>query len=473
MARTDTVSDWRAEFLAWLSPFLEAFGRVEQRHWAPKYLEGLLGPGDRKSIEPMAERVCPGDTQQLHHFVSASPWATAPLEQVLAETADRLVGGPKAVLIIDDTALPKQGRHSVGVARQYCGVLGKRANCQVLVSLTLAQHEVPVPLALRLYLPEAWANDLERREHVRVPEAVTFRTKGEIALQELDRVMAAGVRFGTVLADAGYGSAAEFRAGLTARGLTWAVGILGVQKVYPADVTLSLPMKRQRGRTGRPPKHPVPSVESVQAETMIDSLGPRAFRRTTWRRGTKGPLSVAFAAMRVRVADGPLMAKSQHLPGEEAWLVCERRESGERKYYLTNHPAGTTRLELLRAIKARWSCEQVHQQLKEELGLDHFEGRSWLGLHHHALLTMIAFAFLQHRRLEAVQKAARAARRRERRRAGGKTGEQEVRVREAHRAGATAGALATCDASRAARRPARRDVSSMPILSCQPLVAAA
>ncbi len=463
MTQASTMVDWRDEFLEWLAPFLDAFGRGEQRHWAPKYLEGLLGPGDRKSIEPMADRVCPGDTQQLHHFVSSSPWATAPLEQVLAATATALVGGPTAVLIIDDTALPKQGRHSVGVARQYCGVLGKRANCQVLVSLTLAQAEVPVPLALRLYLPEAWASDADRRARAKVPAAVAFQTKGEIALVELDRVIAAGVRFGVVLADAGYGTAAEFRAGLTARGLTWAVGTLGTQKVYPADVTLAPPAPREQGAMGRPPKHPVPSAASVQAEAMIDHLGPRAFRRTTWRNGTKGPLSVAFAAVRVRVADGPLMAKAQHLPGEAAWLVCERRAAGERKYYLTNHPARTARRELLRAIKARWSCEQVHQQLKEELGLDHFEGRSWLGLHHHALLTMIAFAFLQHRRLAAARTRARNARRRQRRRAGGKTGTRPTR--EARHTRSTATALAARGAAPTAQRTLRPHAPSMSTLS--------
>lgn len=465
MPETSTGADWRDEFLEWLSPFLETFGRVEQRHWAPKYLEGLLGPGERKSIEPMAERVCPGETQQLHHFVSTSPWATAPLEHVLAQTADALVGGPDAVLIIDDTALPKQGRHSVGVARQYCGALGKRANCQVLVSLTLARAEVPVPLALRLYLPEGWASEaedsVERRTRAKVPTAVAFQTKGEIALAELDRVQAAGVRFGLTLADAGYGSSAEFRAGLTARGLTWAVGVLATQKVYPADVTLTPPVP---GPTGRPRKHPVPSAESVQAEAMIDRLGARAFRRMTWRRGTKGPLRVALAAVRVRVADGPLMAKAQHLPGDAAWLVCERRETGERKYYLTNHPARTTRLALLRAIKARWSCEQVHQQLKEEFGLDHFEGRSWLGLHHHALLTMIAFAFLQHRRLQAARTAAQHARRRERRRrAGGKTGGRQHR--ETRHARSTPTAVAAGRTPHAARNATRRHDPAMSALS--------
>ena len=288
MPRTQPGGDWHAEFLEWLAPFLSAFGREARRHWAPQYLEGLLGPGERKSVEPMAARVCPGEAQQLHHFVSTSPWATAPLERALAEVADRLVGGPEAVLIVDGAALPKQGAHSVGVARQYCGALGKRANCQVLVSLTLARGEVPVPLALRLYLPEAWASDPARRAEAKVPDPVTFRTKGELAPGELDRVRAAGVRFGLVLADAGYGTAAAFRAALTARDLRWAVGILGEVKVYPADVTLAPPTK---GPTGRPPKHPVPSAVSVQAAAMIDRLGPRAFRRLSWRAGAKGPLA--------------------------------------------------------------------------------------------------------------------------------------------------------------------------------------
>jgi len=458
MARARRAVGWRDEFLGWLTPFLAAFGREAQRHWAPVYLDGLLGPGERKSVEPMAARVCPGETQQLHHFVSTAPWATAPLEQVLAAVADRLVGGPDAVLIIDDTALPKQGTHSVGVARQYCGALGKRANCQVLVSLTLARGEVPVPLALRLYLPEAWASDPERRARAKVPATVTFRTKGEIALAELDRVMAAGVRFGVVLADAGHGTAAEFRAGLTARGLRWAVGVLGVQKVYPAGVVLTPPTQ---GRTGRPQKHPVPSAVSVPAEAVIAALGPRAFRRLVWRSGTKGPLVAEFAAVRVRVADGPLMAKAQHLPGETAWLVCERRAAGERKYYLTNHPAGTPLRTLARAIKARWVCEQAHQQLKEELGLDHFEGRSWRGLHHHALLTMIAFAFLQHRRLAAAAEPPPARRRQ----AGGKTSASDARP--------ATRAVAPGNAPHTPRRAARDHRPPLPALPLRPPTAAA
>jgi SRSO17 transposase len=360
------------------------------------YLEGLLGPGERKSVAPLAARVAPGEVEQLHHFVATSPWATAPLEQVLAQTAERLVGGPRAVLIIDDTALPKQGRHSVGVARQYCGALGKTANCQTLVSLTLARGEVPVPLALRLYLPQEWTDNRARCRRAGVPAEVGFRTKNALALAELDRVRAAGVTFGTVLADAAYGMSAEFRQALSARGLGWAVGVLCTQKVYPANVRLAPP---HAGPTGRPPTHPTPSARRRSVEATITALGRGAFRRLVWRRGTKGPLAADFAAVRVRVADGPRMARAQHLPGELAWLVCERRAGGEKKYDLTNHPATTPLLTLARAIKARWVCEQAHQQMKEALGLDHYEGRSWQGLHHHALLSMIAFAFLQHWRL--------------------------------------------------------------------------
>jgi SRSO17 transposase len=391
-----TAADgWEAELERWLEPFLARLRRQAQRRWAPLYLKGLILPGERKSVEPMAARVAPSDTQQLHHFVSTSPWATAPLEAELVRAADRLVGGPDAVLVVDDTALVKQGRHSVGVKRQYCGQLGKKANCQALVSLTLARAEVPVGVGLRLFLPADWCADAGRRAATGVPETVGYRPKWRIALDEIDRVLAAGARFGCVLADAEYGRAAEFRAGLNERRLLYAIGILPVQQVYPADVTLAFP---ERKATGRPRKHPVPSVASVAAADLIEAR-PEAFRTVSWRTGTKGPLEAEFAALRVRVADGPAAARGRHLPGEETWLVGEHRVSGERKYYLANLPADASLETLAGLIKARWVCEQLHQQLKDELGLDHFEGRSWRGLHHHALLCQLAFAFLQHLRL--------------------------------------------------------------------------
>src|SRR3954454_3749414 len=217
---------WAGELERWLEPFLARLRRKAQRRWAPFYLKGLILPGERKSVEPMAARVAPGDTQQLHHFVSTSPWATAPLEDELVEAADRLVGGPVTGLVVDDTALVKQGRHSVGVKRQYCGQLGKKANCQSLVSLTLARAGVPVGVGLRLFLPEDWSADAARRAAAGVPETVAYRPKWKIALDEIDRVLASGARFGSVLADAEYGKAAEFRAGLAERQLRFAVGIL-------------------------------------------------------------------------------------------------------------------------------------------------------------------------------------------------------------------------------------------------------
>jgi SRSO17 transposase len=393
------MSAWSDDLSEWLKPFLARLGHKARRRMCPLYVAGLIGPGERKSVGPMAERLAPGDYDQLHHFVSSGVWDAALLEQELACQANGLVGGAQAVLVIDDTALPKKGSHSVGVAPQYASALGKNANCQTLVSLTLARDEVPVAVGLRLFLPESWTGNADRMSRAGVPEARrTPRTKPEIALAEIDRVRAAGPTFGTVLADAGYGLSAPFRQGLSARGLAWAVGISGRQKVYPAEVVLTWP---DAGR-GRPRKNPLPDPLSRPAEAM---LAEADWMELSWRMGTKGALKASFAAVRVRVADGPpqriLDKGQQHLPGEEAWLVGEHRVSGERKYYLSNLPADAGLRRLAATIKARWVCEQAHQQMKEELGLDHFEGRSWIGLHRHALMTMMAFAFLQHRRLKA------------------------------------------------------------------------
>jgi SRSO17 transposase len=396
-----TILDWRKELERWLKPFLERLGHKTRRRMCPVYISGLIGPGDRKSIQPMAERLALGAYDQLHHFVSAGVWDVAPVGTELLVQADKLVGGRDAVLVIDDTAVLKKGRHSVGVAPQYCSALGKIANCQTLVSLTLARGEVPVMAAMRLFLPESWTNDGARLKRAGVPIAYrTVRTKWEIGLAEIDRVIAAGVRFGCVLADAGYGSSARFRQGLTARKLSWAVGIPRHLKVYPADVLMIQPVT-PRGR----PRGRIPDTRSVAAE---DVLATAKWQNISWRTGTKGKLRARFAAVRVRVADGsPQRIKDkthQHVPGEQAWLIGEHRASGEKKYYLANLSAKTDLHTLAATIKARWICEQAHQQLKEELGLDHFEGRSWQGLHRHALMTMIAYAFLQYRRLATTRR---------------------------------------------------------------------
>jgi len=391
---------WREDLETWLAPFLADLTHPAQRRMCPAYIAGLIGPGDRKSIQPLAARTGDVGYDQLHHFIASGTWDAAPFESRLLSEADRLVGDGKGYLVIDDTALPKKGRASVGVAPQYASSQGKTANCQSLVSVTLASREVPVMVGLRLFLPESWTDDPARMKRARVPAGrQAAMSKPDIAIAEVDRVMAAGVRFGCVLADAGYGSGAAFRQALSERGLSWAVGLSSRQTVYAADVELTFPA----ARGGRPRKYHIPDQAPV---LVADMLADETWRKVAWRRGTKGRLTCLFAARRVRIAEGHRhrMADNrvQSMPGDEVWLVGERRSSGERKYYVSNLPPDTPLRQLAAAIKARWVCEQAHQQLKEELGLDHFEGRSWPGLHRHALMAMLAYAFLQSRRLKAA-----------------------------------------------------------------------
>jgi SRSO17 transposase len=300
----------------------------------------------------MAARDSGVSYDQFHHCIGSGVWDAAPLEAALLSEA-----GNDAWLIIDDTALPKKGCHSVGVAPQYASSLGKTATSQSLVSVTLARRELPVT-------------------------------------------------FGCVLADAGYGSSGPFRQALSERGLLWAVGLSRRQNVYPADDGLIFPV----AKTGKRRKYHTPDQSPVSAETM---LAGEKWRKVSWRRGTKGRLSCCFAARRVRLADGHkhrmLDNRMQCMPGDEVWLVGERRSTGEQKYYVSNLPVEATIRMLAVAIKARWVCEQAHQQFKEELGLDHFEGRSWIGLHRHALMTMIAYAFLQSRRIKAAGRKKRVS----------------------------------------------------------------
>ena len=392
--------DWRTDLDHWLAPFVAVLRHKVRARMCPAYIAELIGPGDRKSVQPMATRVGEVGYDQLHHFIAAGVWNSASLEAVLLKKADALVGDDAGFLVIDDTALPKKGSHSVGVAPQYASSLGKTANCQSLVSVTLASREVPVAVGLRLFLPESWTNDPERMARAHVPQDRQMAlTKPEIAIEEIDRVIASGARFGYVLADAGYGSSGSFRQALSERGLLWAVGLSRLQNVYPADVALIFPV----AQTGRPRKYQVPDQPPVAAEAF---LAAGKWQRVSWRRGTKGRLTCLFAARRVRIADGHkhrmLDDRMQCMPGDEVWLVGERRSTGEQKYYVSNLPADASLKMLAATIKARWVCEQAHQQLKEELGLDHFEGRSWTGLHRHALMTMMAYAFLQSRRLKAA-----------------------------------------------------------------------
>ena len=391
---------WRNDLERWLEPFWAGLSHPARRRMGPLYLAGLIGPGDRKSVQPMAARVGDVGYDQLHHFVAAGGWDRVPLEATLLKEADRLVGDHAGFLVIDDTALPKKGQHSVGVAPRYASSLGKTSNGQSLVSVTLASREGPVMVGLRLVLPETWTDDREPMTQARVPkDRQVALTKPEIAIEEIDRVIASGARFGCVLADAGYGSSGPFRQALMERGLLWAVGLSRRQNVYPADVALIFPV----AKTGRRRQSHIPDRSPVSADAM---LSDEKWQKVSWRRGTRGRLTGPFAARRVRVADGHkhrmLDNRMPCMPGDEVWLVGERRSTGEQKYYVSNLPADATLKMLAATIKARWVCEQAHQQLKEELGLDHFEGRSWTGLHRHALMTMIAYAFLQSRRLQAA-----------------------------------------------------------------------
>jgi SRSO17 transposase len=290
---------------------------------------------DRKSVQPIATRDAVVNYDQLHHFIGSGVWDAAPLETALLIEADKLVGGDNAWLIIDDTALPKKGRHSVGVASQYASSLGKTANCQSLVSVTLASREVPVTVGLRLFLPESWTDDPERMVRAGVPkDRQTALTKPEIAIEEIDRVIASGARFGCVLADSGYGSSGPFRQALSERGLLWAVGLTPERLCGRRCPDLSCFENRKAPQVSR--------SRPISAEVM---LAGEKWQKVSWRRGTKGRLTCLFAARRVRVADGHkhrmLDNRMQCMPGDEVWLAGERRASGEQKYkILCVEPAG-------------------------------------------------------------------------------------------------------------------------------------
>ncbi|AWN22175.1 IS701 family transposase [Deinococcus irradiatisoli] len=381
-----TPRNWQRAFGGFLSAYLDLLDNGKQRACLPRYVRGLLAPLERKSIQPMAEHVCI-PYQRLHHFLNVSAWDTGAFEVLLRQQAQQLCGGKNAVLVIDDTALPKSGEASVGVTHQYCGALGKIANCQSLITLTLSDGRLFAPLGMRLFLPTSWTQDPERCGQAGVPaERQQYKSKSEIALEELDRVREAGVTFKVVLADAGYGIGKAFRQGLTQRGLTWAVGIVGIQKVFSLQVTLTDPPQQTGGRPG---KHALTSETARAVKDVLHGFPPYRWHTV------KGGKTSRWVAMRVRIADGVPNKRGLHLPGEEVWIIGEKRRGGVVKYYATNHPAGTPLTHLVRDIKARWACEILHLQCKEELGLDHFEGRSLQGLEHHVVLVLLTLLFLQ------------------------------------------------------------------------------
>jgi len=389
------IAKCRTRLEQFLADLLEPLGRRERRHWGSVYVRGLMLDGERKSIEPMAERLPEGNVQAMQQLIGQSPWLWAPVWQRLAQrmTAELT---PDPVWVIDDTGFPKQGHHSVGVARQYSGTLGKTANCQVAVSLHQTAGEESTILDWRLYLPESWTQDRERRAAAGIPAEVKFQTKWELALELIDEAQKWGLRCGVVLADAGYGEVTEFRQGLETRQLPYAVGIpstLGVWTKPPRIHKL-----KARGQ-GRPPSayHYGPQRPGTVREVAQKARG---WKQVRWREGSQGWLESRFDACRVQPSHGFHEGRPPH---KEVWLLVEwpRGEKEPTKYFLCDLPEHYPLRRLVRIVKARWKIEQDYQQLKEELGLDHYEGRSWAGWHHHVTLVMLAHAFLTLERLRS------------------------------------------------------------------------
>jgi SRSO17 transposase len=363
------------------------------------YCKGLLLPGERKSIEPMAARLDPENIQpmrqSLHHLVAKAPWSDEVLlEQVRNHVLPTMQKqGPVVAWIVDDTGFPKKGKHSVGVTRQYCGQVGKQENCRVAVSLSVATWSSSLPIEYRLYLPKEWAEDAARREKTEVPEEVEFQTKSDIALDQIRAAVATNLDRGVVLADAAYGSNTEFRAGLTQLGLPYVVGVQSTMTVWEPGKQ-PLPAK-PRGKRGRPARllqrttaHPPASVKQLAM-----SLPSAAFQEVTWREGTDRKLRSRFAAVRVRPAHRD---DEKAEPHAEEWLLIEwpRGEAEPIKYWVSTLPATTKLKALVKIAKHRWIIERDYEELKQEVGLGHFEGRNWRGFHHHATLCIAAYGFL-------------------------------------------------------------------------------
>jgi len=388
-----------SRFSAYVEALSSALGHADRAVPFHSYCAGLLLPGDRKSVEPMAARVQPGRVQaahqSLHHFVAKSDWSD---DTVLAAVRARVLPliakrGPIRALIIDDTGMPKKGRHSVGVARQYCGQLGKQDNCQVAVSLSAANDHASLPIAYRLYLPRDWADDPERRAAAGVPDEIVFQTKPQIALDQLRAAVTAGVQAETVLADAGYGNDTDFRDAITELGLPYVVGITSATSLWPPGKE-PLPPKPWRGQ-GRPTSaiRRDAAHQPVSARQMAMALPKSAWRQVTWREGSNTKLTSRFAAVRVRPAHRDYQ-RSTARPEEWCLIEWSAGEAEPTKYWLSTLPASISKSALVNTAKLRWRIERDYQDLKQELGLGHYEGRGWRGFHHHATLCIAAYGFL-------------------------------------------------------------------------------
>lgn len=386
-------------FAAYLDRLHAAIGHADRREPLRQYLTGLLLPGERKSVEPMAAKMDPAHVQarhqSMHHFVASAPWDCDALLRAASDyaLAELERHAPVSAWVVDDTGIPKQGRHSVGVARQYCGVLGKQANCQVAVAISLVNEMFSIPCAYRLYLPEVWARDAQRRSAAGVPEELTFRKKWEIALDAIDQLLAEGMPAAPIVADAGYGVISAFREELSARGLVYALGVTGETTVWPPGQEPLEPepwagLGRPPTRLRRDQEHRPVSIHSLAA-----SLAPELYETVRWREGTRGRMASRFAAVRVRPASRDT---ERSTPRPVEWLLIEW-PSGAAKpshYWLSTLSESATLEDLVRLVQVRWRIERDFQELKDELGLDHYEGRGWRGFHHHGALCIAAYAFL-------------------------------------------------------------------------------
>lgn len=392
-------SDAESRFADYLGELAQVLGHKDREEPLRAYLAGLCLPGERKSIEPIAARVDPRRVrarhQSLHHFVSNAPWDEG---AVLRVARDRVLDqmerhGAVAAWIVDDTGIPKKGRYSVGVTRQYCGVLGKQDNCQVAVSVTLANEAVSVPAAYRLYLPESWVEDRRRRKAAGIPDDVTFEKKWQIALAQITELRREELPAAPVVTDAGYGVVTAFRDGLTALRMPYIVGVTKETTVW-APGTEPLPPARRRG-VGRP--HTRIRRSKNRRPIPIDALArdvpASAWKMVSWRQGTRGQMRSRFAFLRVRPAHRDELRTA---PRAIEWLIIEwpKGEKEPTKLWLSTMPSDTPADQLVRLAKIRWRIERDYQELKDEIGLDHFEGRGWRGFHHHGALCIAAYAFL-------------------------------------------------------------------------------
>jgi len=395
--------DASTEFDQYMDHLAGGLGHADRRAGLQGYCTGLMLPLSRKSVEPMAARVDPlhasAKHQALHHFVAKAQWSDDEMLRRVAQwVVPRMDLSRGGFWIIDDTGFPKQGTHSVGVARQYCGMLGKQDNCQVAVSVSLACEEGSLPVAWRLYLPREWADDAARRDKAQVPVDVRFATKPQIALQQLETLLSEGAPRHCVLADAGYGVDTAFRLRLSELGLTYMVGITSAVVVWPPGVE-PLPARRYSGK-GRPPVMPRRTArrQPMSVKALALALPASGFQTISWREGTNETLSSRFAALRVRRAGGN-SGRARLQPQE--WLLIEwpAGQDEPTKYWLSTLPEDAAINDLVGAAHLRWRIERDYQDLKQEVGLGHYEGRGWRGFHHHASLCIAAYGFLMAQRL--------------------------------------------------------------------------